>query len=77
VGATVRDFCEASFSALDLDYREFVETEDRYLRPKEVEALIGDPSKADLILGWRAKTRWKEIAQLMATSDLDKLTLQK
>jgi GDPmannose 4,6-dehydratase len=77
VGATVRDFCEASFSALDLDYREFVETEDRYLRPKEVEALIGDPSKADLILGWKAKTRWKEIAQLMATSDLDKLTLQK
>jgi GDPmannose 4,6-dehydratase len=75
VGATVRDFCETSFSALDLDYREFVETEDRYLRPKEVEALIGDPSKAESILGWKAKTHWKEIAQLMATSDLDKLTL--
>ena len=72
VGATVRDFCEASFSALDLDYREFVETEDRYTRPTEVEALIGDPAKVERILGWKAKTHWKELAQLMVTSDLDK-----
>ena len=40
IGATVRDFCEVSFAALDLDYREFVETEDRYTRPTEVDALI-------------------------------------
>ena len=73
VGATVRDFCEASFSALDLDYREFVETEDRYTRPTEVDALIGDPAKAERILGWKAKTHWKELAQLMVASDLYKL----
>jgi GDPmannose 4,6-dehydratase len=76
VGATVRDFCEASFSALGLDYREFVETEDRYTRPTEVDALIGDSTKAERILGWKAKTHWKELAQLMVTSDFDKLTVQ-
>ncbi len=72
-GATVRDFCEASFSALDLDYREYVETEDRYTRPTEVDALIGDPSKAERILGWKALTHWKELAELMVESDLVKL----
>ena len=70
VGATVRDFCEASFSYLGLDYRDFVETEDRYTRPTEVDALIGDPSKAERILGWKAKTHWKELAEIMVESDL-------
>jgi len=74
VGASVRDFCEASFSALDLDYREFVETEVRYTRPAEVHALVGDPNKAECILGWKAKTHWKELAQLMVTSDLKKFS---
>lgn len=74
VGATVRDFCEASFSALGLDYREFVETEDRYTRPTEVDVLVGDPAKAERILRWKAKTHWKELAQLMVTSDLNKLS---
>ena len=70
VGATVRDFCEASFAALDLDYKNFVETEDRYMRPTEVDALIGDPTKAEQILGWKSKTHLKELAQVMVTSDL-------
>jgi GDPmannose 4,6-dehydratase len=70
VGATVRDFCEASFSALDLDYTEFVETEERYTRPTEVDALIGDSSKAERILDWKAKTHWKELAEIMVNHDL-------
>lgn len=74
VGATVRDFCDASFSALDMDYREFVETEDRYTRPTEVDALIGDPSKTERILGWKAKTHWEELATIMVESDLDSLS---
>jgi len=73
IGATVRDFCEASFSALDLDYKEFVETEDRYTRPTEVAALIGDPSNTERILGWKAKTHWKELAELMVENDMFKL----
>jgi GDPmannose 4,6-dehydratase len=70
IGATVRNFCEASFSALDLDYRKFVETEERYNRPTEVDALIGDPTKTELILGWKAQTHWKELAEIMVESDL-------
>lgn len=73
IGATVRDFCEASFSALDMDYKEFVETEDRYTRPTEVDALIGDPSNTERILGWKAKTHWEELAELMVESDMRKL----
>jgi GDPmannose 4,6-dehydratase len=74
VGATVRDFCEATFSSLDLDYREFVETEDRYKRPTEVDALIGKPEKAERILGWKAKTNWKELAEIMVQSDLKRFS---
>lgn len=70
IGASVRDFCAAAFSSLDLDYREFVETEDRYIRPTEVDALIGDPSKAEQALGWKAKVHWKELAQMMVDHDL-------
>jgi GDPmannose 4,6-dehydratase len=77
IGATVRDFCEASFSALDLDYRDYVETEDRYTRPTEVDALIGDPSKTERILGWKAQTHWKELAELMVESDLNGLQKDK
>jgi GDPmannose 4,6-dehydratase len=70
IGASVRDFCDAAFSSLNLDYREFVETEDRYIRPTEVDALIGDPSKAERVLGWKAKVHWKELAQIMVDHDL-------
>jgi GDPmannose 4,6-dehydratase len=70
IGASVRDFCDAAFSSLNLDYREFVETEDRYIRPTEVDALIGDPSKAEQVLGWKAKVHWKELAQIMVDHDL-------
>ena len=73
VGATVRDFCEASFSAVDLDYTEFVETEERYTRPTEVDALIGDSTKAERILNWKAKTHWKELAEIMVNHDLETL----
>jgi GDPmannose 4,6-dehydratase len=70
VGATVRDFCEAAFSALDLDYKEFVVTEERYLRPTEVDALIADASKIQNSLDWTAKTKWRELAGLMVDADL-------
>ena len=74
VGATVRDFCEVAFSKLDLDYKDFVITEDRYIRPTEVDALIGDPSKIEKILGWEAKTHWKELAGIMTDADVKLIT---
>lgn len=71
VGATVRDFCEAAFSSLGLDFEKYVETEDRYRRPTEVDALIGNPDKASKELGWKASTHWKELAEIMVQSDLN------
>jgi GDPmannose 4,6-dehydratase len=73
IGATVRDFCETTFAAMDLDYRDFVETEERYLRPTEVDALIADTSKARSKLGWEAKTNWKQLSKIMVNHDLEKL----
>jgi GDPmannose 4,6-dehydratase len=73
-GATVREFCEVAFAELGLDYKKYVETEDRYIRPTEVDALIGNPSKAQKVLGWKAKTHWKELAQLMVKADFEQLT---
>ena len=72
-GATVRDFCEVAFSELGLDYKKYVETEDRYIRPTEVDALIGDPTKAQKVLGWKAKTHWKALAKLMVDADIEKV----
>jgi GDPmannose 4,6-dehydratase len=74
IGATVRDFCEASFGALGLDYRDHVETEERYLRPTEVDALIADSGKVKAKLNWSATTHWKELAELMVKTDLEKLS---
>ena len=71
VGATVRDFAEASFSSAGLEYEKFVEHDSKYLRATEVNALIGDPSKAKKALGWSAKTHWKDLAKLMTKADLE------
>ena len=73
VGATVAEFCEAAFESVGLNYLNYVETDKRYLRPTEVDALIGDASKAERILKWKAKTHWKELAEIMVASDLDRL----
>jgi GDPmannose 4,6-dehydratase len=70
VGATVRDFARASFAHAGLDWDEFVEVDEKYERPTEVDALIGDPSKAHRELNWKAKTHWEELAKLMVDADL-------
>lgn len=73
VGATVRDFVEASFSHLGLDWRKHVDLDSRYIRPTEVDALIGNPEKASKQLGWNARTKWRELAHLMVDADLAKI----
>ena len=72
VGATVRDFAQAAFEHAGLNYKDHIEIDKRYQRPTEVDALIGDPSKAEKILGWKAKTHWKELVKLMVDADLEK-----
>ena len=71
VGATVRDFAEASFARAGLNWQDFTEVDKKYIRPTEVDALIGDPSKVSTDLKWKAKTHWKELAELMVDSDLN------
>jgi GDPmannose 4,6-dehydratase len=73
VGATVKDFVEASFSHAGLNWEDHVETDKKYIRPTEVDALIGDPSKAANAFGWKAKTHWKELAHLMVDADIEAL----
>ena len=69
IGATVRDFAREAFSQGGLDWEEFVEFDEDYLRPNEVEALIGNPLKAEKEIGWRAHTNWAELARLMVDAD--------
>ena len=73
VGATVRDFAEAAFAHAGMNWKDHVETDQKYIRPTEVDALIGDPSKAEKALGWKAKTHWKELAQIMVDADIEAL----
>ena len=69
VGATVKDFARVAFEYMGLNYENHIEVSSRYQRPTEVESLIGDPSKANRVLGWEAKTKWKELAKLMVDAD--------
>ncbi len=70
VGATVKDFAEASFARVGLNWQNHIEVDQKYIRPTEVDALIGDPSKATKELSWKAKTHWKELAELMVDADM-------
>ena len=71
VGATVRDFARVSFAHAGLDWEKYVEIDDKYERPTEVDALIGDPSKAKKELHWMATTHWEEIAKIMVDADIE------
>ncbi len=70
VGATVKDFIEASFGHAGLEWKDFVEVDKKYQRPTEVDALIGDASKAERELKWKPRTHWRELAKLMVDADL-------
>jgi GDPmannose 4,6-dehydratase len=72
-GATVRDFCEVAFARADLDWQQFVRYDPRYERPSEVNALIGDATKAEQELGWSSVTRWRSLAELMVDADIRRL----
>ena len=68
---SVREFCELAFGHVGLDYRQHVETDPRYFRPAEVDQLLGDPSKAQRILGWRPRTDVRALAAMMVEHDLE------
>jgi GDPmannose 4,6-dehydratase len=71
---TVREFVRFAFEHAGLEWDRFVKFDDRYLRPSEVDALIGDASKATDLLGWKPRTYAPDIARLMVESDLAALS---
>lgn len=73
VGYTVKQFIETAFAHAGLDWTEHVKFDPRYLRPTEVDALIGDPAKVQARLGWRPATVGDELAGLMVDADIKAL----
>src|SRR5260221_14099862 len=74
-GAThsVKERCEEASAYAGLDWTKYVEIDERYYRPAEVDLLIGDASKAKRVLGGEAKTRFKDLVKLMVDTDLKTL----
>ena len=68
---TVRDFLTIAAAKLDLDPDKITGFDSRYLRPTEVDSLVGDASKAHDLLGWRAKTSFNELVSMMVEHDLE------
>ncbi|MDD2235291.1 MAG: GDP-mannose 4,6-dehydratase, partial [Desulfitobacteriaceae bacterium] len=68
---SVREFLEETFKQLDLDWRDYVETDPRYFRPTEVDFLQGDATKARQKLGWKPKVGFRQLVKMMVQHDLD------
>src|SRR3989344_1575370 len=69
---SVREFCEAAFGTLGLDYKKYVRVDQQFIRPVDVRYLLGDPAKAKKNLGWEAKTSLKELVSMMVKADMEK-----
>jgi GDPmannose 4,6-dehydratase len=67
---SVREFLEASFRLVGRDWKEFVVQDPRFMRPADVPHLEGDPSKAEKAMGWKPKTTFRELVELMVVADL-------
>lgn len=68
---SVREFLDLSFGRLDLDWKKYVEIDPRYYRPTEVDLLLGDCTKARMVLGWKPRVRFEELVRLMVEADLE------
>jgi len=70
---TVQEFCETAFSRAGLDWQKHVYVDPAFVRPAEVDVLIGDASKAKRKLGWEPAVRFKQLVELMVDADLERL----
>lgn len=68
---SVRDFVEAAFGCAGLNWKEYVEIDSRYMRPTEVDFLLGDASKARRQLGWRPQVKFDELVRMMVDGDVE------
>ncbi len=67
---TVREFCELAFSHVGLDYQDHVVTDPRFLRPAEVDLLLGDASRAKSVLGWKPRVDFPSLVHMMTDADM-------
>jgi GDPmannose 4,6-dehydratase len=67
---SVKEFLAEAFSYMDLDWQDYVEFDAKYVRPAEVDVLIGDASKAKRVLGWEPKMTFKQLVRLMVDADV-------
>jgi GDPmannose 4,6-dehydratase len=73
---SVREFCELAFAHAGLDYTKYVVTDPKFLRPAEVDLLLGDPSKAKAKLGWTPKVNLDGLVKMMVDADIEKVRHQ-
>ena len=72
----VRELCEIAFAVAGLNYEDHVILDERFLRPAEVDLLVGDPHKAESVLGWKREVEFARLVEMMVESDLEALTRQ-
>ncbi|MEM9566499.1 MAG: GDP-mannose 4,6-dehydratase [Actinomycetota bacterium] len=73
---SVQEFCEIAFGHVDLDWREYVVQDQAFMRPAEVDLLIGDPARAREVLGWQPRTSFDELVVMMVEADLELVAQQ-
>jgi len=71
IAHSIRDFLDAAFGYLNLDWTKYVETDPRLFRPTEVDVLIGNASKAKRVLGWEPKVKFQELVTMMVEAELE------
>ena len=70
---TVKEWVKAAFECLDLDWQKYVKIDQRYMRPAEVDLLVGDSSKARKVLGWKPRVCFEELVSIMVEYDYNRL----
>jgi GDPmannose 4,6-dehydratase len=70
---SIREFAEIAFGHVGLDWDQYVKTDPEFLRPAEVDQLVGDPSKAKRDLGWEPRHSFRELVEMMVDADLERL----
>jgi GDPmannose 4,6-dehydratase len=70
---TVKELIEVAFGHVGLDWEKYVVIDPKFIRPAEVDLLIGDPAKAKRILGWQPEVSFKNLVTMMVDADLERL----
>jgi GDPmannose 4,6-dehydratase len=69
---SVKDLLEAAFSAVNLDWHNYVDIDEKFMRPAEVDLLVADPAKAKKVLGWEPKTTFQQMIEIMVKADIER-----